>query len=204
VFFHIAKKPCFFSTTFGSLENAIGGSRSLASVSSKKGGNQKAAVPTEIWQEGQSDNISLALALWDSWNNFTSADDMMAHFVSEESAAIAEDHPPIPARATAEGIGRLHASFPEIKFAYKSIEQKGPDRVVIEGIRCSGTHTGVPYSMVPGVFPAIEATGIACINDEERFWFNIKDNKIDTLEVVALGTLSGPAGFYEQIGGKCY
>ena len=53
----------------------------------------------------------------------------------------------------------------------------------------------------PGL-PAIPATGKFRENDEERFCLKLNQGKIVSCHVIALGTYTGFAGFYEQIGGS--
>lgn len=70
-----------------------------------------------------------------------------------------------------------------------------------------GTHTGAPYSPLPGV-PATAAKGVAVENDPEKvtvtFASGSKLTKISKIEVEAKEGgkgFSGPVGFYLQAGG---
>ena len=129
-------------------------------------------------------------------------EDFMAFFFSEKSLMVPEDHQGYPAREVAKGFCNLYRSFPDLHFSYKSIKETKPNCVFVDGIEATGTHTGEPYTFVPGVFPAIPAAGTRVKNDEESSLFKMRDGKIGTWEIVAFGSLTGPAGFYEQIGGS--
>ena len=70
-----------------------------------------------------------------------------------------------------------------------------------------GTHTGAPYSPIPGV-PATASKGVACQNDPEKITATFASGsgltKITALKVDALPGgkgFSGPVGFYLQAGG---
>lgn len=120
---------------------------------------------------------------------------------SSKSKFIFEDAPPIPL-CQLDWLVDLHRSFPDFKITYTSMSEPEPDVVCIDGWRVEGTHTGEPYSCLPGVFPAIEATGIKCVNDDERLWIEMKEHKMDKIHVLAVNGTSGCSGFYEQIGGS--
>lgn len=149
-----------------------------------------------------STNIKAAQCLMHRFQNYPSDEDMMKLFLSEESEMVPEDNPPVPANAVAGVVRGVHDSFPDVQFTYKSIIPDGEDNVTIEGIKVFGTHTGKPYSMVPGVFPPIQATGKYIENDEESFYLTMVDGKIQTLQILSYGKVTGPAGLYEQIGGS--
>ena len=61
-------------------------------------------------------------------------------------------------------------------------------------------HTGPAFGFA--VFPPVPTTNKHVVLDPERLWFTLKDGKIDKIEVIALGNLTGPAGLYLSIGGK--
>lgn len=69
-----------------------------------------------------------------------------------------------------------------------------------------GTHTGAPYSPIPGV-PAVAAQTPprACQNDSELLTWEVQDGKVTKLVVDAIKGgrgFSGPVGFYLQMGGN--
>jgi len=172
--------------------------RSSGSKSSSKG--QKESPPQEP------KNIEIAKAFIAAWNDLKNADDMVAAlYASPTTKVYFEDDFQLNALECSRGLERLYKSFPDMKFSYGSISvpRDNKNAVILDNVRCCGTHTGAPYSMVPGLFPDIEATGTYCINDEERFILKLDENgKVRSMEVVALGSVTGPAGFYEQIGGS--
>lgn len=145
-------------------------------------------------------NIKCAEQMLDHWNNFRGVDAMLECFSSKKALFAPEDFPALSVEVMAQGHINLMKSFPDMKFTYKKIIEEEPNLVRVEGLVCSGTHTGEPYSMAPG-FPAIPATGKFCQNDEEQLYVTLVDNKIEKVEIVAFGSVTGPAGFYEQIGG---
>mmetsp|Transcript_2149 Transcript_2149/g.4692 ORF Transcript_2149/g.4692 Transcript_2149/m.4692 type:complete len:207 (-) Transcript_2149:104-724(-) len=113
-----------------------------------------------------------------------------------------EDIPPIPTSASVDVLKGLNASFLDIKWEYDEMKEPRPGLVEVSGFRVSGTHNGAPYTFHPN-FPAIPAAGKFCQNDEETMTLHINEHgKIEQIQIVALGILTGPAGFYEQIGGK--
>ena len=66
-----------------------------------------------------------------------------------------------------------------------------------------GTHTGEPYSPLPGV-PATKAKNVACENDPESLVATVRGSIIEKIEIEAIPGgkgFSGPVGFYLQAGG---
>lgn len=92
------------------------------------------------------------------------------------------------------------ASFPDLAFEYRKIEVIEGRKVVVSGFRGSGTHTGRPYGFAP--FPEVPTSGIAVKNDPETFVFELNEKcEVRKLRIEATGEMSGPPGFYKQIGG---
>ena len=91
--------------------------------------------------------------------------------------------------------------FPDINFAYKSVKDIAPNVAFIDKLCVTATHTGAPYGFGP--YPAIEPKGYKIKNDPEDTTITIdpETGLITRMKIVAHGRLSGPPGFYEQIGG---
>lgn len=102
-----------------------------------------------------------------------------------------------------EEMVRCSRVFPDLQFDYESIECNGQDQAIIKGLRVSGTHQG-PYGFGP--YPEIPATQIKCQNDPEDvfLWIDPADGKITKVKFIAKGKLTGPPGFYQQIGGVIF
>jgi len=153
-------------------------------------------------------NIQVAEAFMASWNNFTNANGRevaVALFTTPNATCHYEDGLKLKADEVMDALELIFKSFPDTKFAHGeiTIPKDNKKYVIIDGFQFSGTHTGAPYSMVPGVFPEIEAAGTHAVNDEERIILKLDDDyKIRSMEVVAFGSMTGPPGLYEQIGGS--
>jgi hypothetical protein len=126
-----------------------------------------------------------------------------ASFQSRYAIFEVDDLPDLPCFIFADIIELIHASFPDGRFDYTDIyDGVVPNTVVVEGFRFTGTHTGMPYSFLPGV-PALPASGKHVANDEERLYFTMGvDHKIEHVTVIAMGMHTGPAGIYEQLIGS--
>lgn len=151
----------------------------------------------------KSANLKCVEAWLDNMNNFTDIESFLACFTSKDSKMQPEDFGSFSAEMLAHLVHSIHKSFPDVTFQFSGIKESPskPNMVVVEGLYCSGTHTGAPFSHMPG-FPPIPATGKSVQNDEENFYITLVNNKIELVEIVAYGTLTGPAGLYEQIGGN--
>ena len=156
----------------------------------------------EIVCETQPTNVQVIEEMLKVWQNCTAEDQFLPFYVSPRAKHILEDGFSKDAREFANIVIDIKKSFPDFKFYYESITEPTPNKVVIEGLRASGTHKGEPYSVAPGLLPAIPTTGKYIINDEERFIFAMKDHKVKTCHIIALGGFTGPPGLYEQIGGS--
>jgi hypothetical protein len=117
--------------------------------------------------------------------------------------------PPVPMmdKAKLEGaMGNLLGSFPDLTFNVKKVSPKQDKTgawaadIVVEG-----THTGAPFSPMPGMLPAIEPKGTKVIIGPETFTLAADaDGKIYSMRITPLheGKPAGPPGFYLGIGGQ--
>ena len=100
---------------------------------------------------------------------------------------------------------RLYPAFPDLSFTWQSVQAMGDDddQAILKGLRAQGTHTR-PYGFGP--YPEIEATHVVCKNDPEDVivWVNPTNGKIRKAVFVPKGELTGPPGFYTQIGGLIF
>lgn len=103
----------------------------------------------------------------------------------------------------AEEMVRACKAFPDLSFEWVSVEDLGQDKAILRGLRAQGTHQG-PYGFGP--YPTIEATQIKCKNDPEEvtLWINPATGKVRKALFVPKGELTGPPGFYTQIGGLIF
>ena len=117
--------------------------------------------------------------------------------------------PPVPImdKAKLEGaMGNLLASFPDLTFNVKKVSPKQDKTgawaadIVVEG-----SHTGAPFSPMPGMLPAIEPKGTKVVIGPETFTLAADaDGKIYSMRITPLheGKPAGPPGFYLGIGGE--
>ena len=99
-------------------------------------------------------------------------------------------------------LDHVMASFPDLKFSCSSAEEVSANQASMV-IVVSGTHTGADYGLVntPGC-PKTRASGVRATNDPEKLVLTINDQgKIQQLDVVATGEMTGPAGLYMQAAG---
>ena len=98
------------------------------------------------------------------------------------------------------------ASFPDFVYTREGpLAYANSPRIVEWTAVVKGTHTGAPYSPLPGV-PPVSAKGAKCQNDPEKIIVNFASGltKIESIEVQAIPGgkgFSGPVGFYLQAGG---
>lgn len=106
----------------------------------------------------------------------------------------------LPWSCWAEEHERINASFPDFRFVYRQAVLV-PGGIALQGFRASGTHTGEPYAM--GACEPIPANGTKVLNDEEEtyLFFRPGESEIARIVVCPKGEMTGPAGFYTQIGG---
>ncbi|CAB9496817.1 expressed unknown protein [Seminavis robusta] len=167
----------------------------------RSGSNSKEAssVPDCV-VEHQTPNEKFITSFLAAMNNHQSMDQLLNFFSSPEVEVKFEDAPSITAAMWASETEKLSKSFPDIQYSYESIKQDHHGLVVVEELQVSGTHSGEPYSFA--YFPPVPTTNKHIINDPERVWFKVKDGKIALVQDISLGDLTGPPGFYVQIGGK--
>ena len=102
--------------------------------------------------------------------------------------------------------GDLLKSFPDLAFTRKGpIQYDGSPFFVAWTAVVKGTHSGEPYSPLPGV-PAVKAKTppVACENDSEKLVATVRGTIIEKIEVEPIPGgkgFSGPVGFYLQAGG---
>jgi len=101
----------------------------------------------------------------------------------------------------------LLKSFPDFTYTGAGFNYQDSPRKVAWTATVRGTHTGAPYSPLPGL-PQIASKDppTACQNDPERVevYFASGCKQIETLRVTAVPGgkgYSGPIGFYLQVGG---
>ncbi|KAL7580567.1 hypothetical protein ACA910_003689 [Epithemia clementina (nom. ined.)] len=98
-----------------------------------------------------------------------------------------------------ESLSIVFASLPDMRFHYKTIKSIDDNRVLVDKFFGYGTHTGAPYSFGP--YPPIEAKGAKFRDPPVEMTLTIKDGKITHFVCDAKGTVVGPPGIYEQLGG---
>jgi len=138
-------------------------------------------------------------------------EEFYSYFESENSPIYLEDGEKYKTEACGKLLWATHLSFPDFKFAHvdvhvegvKDISSKTYIKVTVDGIYASGTHTGLPYTIMPGVLPAIPTSGKYMCNDEQIFVFHMhkETGKIKRVDVVALGNCTGFSGLYTRAGG---
>ena len=81
--------------------------------------------------------------------------------------------PPLPVMDMAklgDALSNLLASFPDLTFNLKNVSPKQDSAGAwAADIVVSGTHTGAPYSPMPGMLPAIEPKGVKVDIGPETF-----------------------------------
>lgn len=169
---------------------------------SAKAGKRKSKTKKNTAEE-KSANVLAVESFLKNWTTFTGPEAVLAHFASEKSPMILEDGMRLSPKQCVGALKMLHASFPDLEFKSASIKDKSSNEVVVDNMYGVGTHTGAPFTCKPGMFPAIPATGKHCRNDDAIWYCKMTDdNKIKSIEVIALGSKTGPAGMYELIGGS--
>ena len=127
----------------------------------------------------------------------------MALYFTEDALFIPEDVPPIPIAQLVQFNKHLKNCFPDLNFAHKTISAgEKPHTVVVEDAQFSGTHTGAPYTPMPGKIEPVPVSNKFVIVDEERWFFEMAQDgsgKIKSFSVIALGPVTGPMGVYESL-----
>ena len=95
-----------------------------------------------------------------------------------------------------------YQSFPDFAMTIQEVVSNAKNdagtQVVAVRVVASGTHSGAPYSFA-GCEP-IPTSGKKLVNDPEEFHYHIKEGKVFRIEIHPKGELTGPAGFYTQLG----
>ncbi|CAB9512521.1 expressed unknown protein [Seminavis robusta] len=160
-----------------------------------------ATVPNNIVEEHVTTNEKIVTRFMDTWNNTTSTVEDIRGFFADERVEIHFEESPIDtANFFAVELNKIHKSFPDISFQYESIKENKGGQVLVEELQVSATHRGEPYAYAH--YPPIARTNKRVINDPECLWFTIKDGKITKMQLIALGSFTGPPGLYTQVGGQ--
>lgn len=188
--------------TEASFESKSSNSKSKSSTRNKSKGDK---VPPKVVEqlEVTPPQVLACQSMLEKINHWKGPEDFLTLFMSEDAKVTCEDGVSFTARQFAMLIVGIKASVPDLRLTYSSIETTGPGKASIEGIVVSGTHTGAPFSPMPGI-PAVPAQGKHFVLDEERDLVELdKDtNKISSIYIISLGTQTGPVGLYECVGGK--
>lgn len=143
-----------------------------------------------------------------AWNAYIPEDrtayleQLMSFFQSEDTPIILEDGEKYVPEACNQLFDITFQSFPDFHMSFSEVKEMGPNKVLLDGLSATGTHKGAPYSIMPGALPAVAPSGKYIANDEQRLIFHFDDNqKIEKLEVIALGAHTGFVGFYTLAGG---
>ena len=118
---------------------------------------------------------------------------------------LAEDGDCHSAEQCATLLTLLHNACPnDYAMLHTDIVQQDKDHFTVIGVSPCGTHTGSALTIMPGVLPAIPPSGKHVTLDEENYRcrMNKDGTKIKQVEVIAMGNLTGFAGFYEGCGGS--
>ena len=179
-------------------------SKTKTSKSLKSKSNKTPAVSTPEQPITRSKNVEVAQALIDQYNSKDlNHEDFAKLWVCTKVARYHfEDGLSLKPGDLVDTLIMTRKCFPDFHCAYKDIKSDSDRTVSVEDAYCAGTHTGEPFSPAPGM-PAIPAAGVAVKNDEERFCLELDENgKIKACRVISFGAMSGPLGFYQQIGGS--
>lgn len=157
---------------------------------------------------GPSKNLRCAESLLAAINNFVPEDPQaymdtfMSHYESKDTKIKMEDGDTFTVEMTAKILVLCHQSMPDFKIFYGDLEEKPNNIVIMDGVQACGTHSGTPFTILPGVFPAVPPSGRRIYDDEERYIFKMKNGKIKTGTIISLGNASGFAGLYMRAGGS--
>ena len=108
----------------------------------------------------------------------------------------------LPAREFWEAMERLYASFPDLHFYWKSIQEVSPGVIVVDDLYGAGHHTGKPYAVGP--YPEIAASHLHVKDDPFRFTVLVRNGKISQAKICGFGKPVGPTGYYSKIGGVLF
>lgn len=109
----------------------------------------------------------------------------------------------IPKAGFVDAAASLSMAVHDWKFEILEPFVQKEDGTIVGKVRSVGTHTGLPFSFAG--LPEVEAQTppVELANDPETLTFTFDEfGKISKLVIFADGYLSGPAGFYKQMGGR--
>eukprot|EP00934_Nitzschia_sp_Nitz4_P004939 Nitzschia sp. Nitz4//scaffold299_size22801//20930//21568//NITZ4_008540-RA/size22801-processed-gene-0.54-mRNA-1//-1//CDS//3329546357//4929//frame0 len=99
-----------------------------------------------------------------------------------------------------EELEKVWKSFPDFSIEGEYYEVRPDGVIVAHKFVPKGTHTGAPYGCGP--YDAIPASGKKVVNAPETVYFYCRDGKVCRhIVIYNEGDMSGPAGFYTQLGG---
>lgn len=170
--------------------------------SSCSGGSATGLSDTSALEDAnfRTPNEDAIFAYLEDVNRRAPVEELLKHFSSGDVPVLMEDSPPVNALFLLTEIRKVYLSFPDVEFKRESIKEVRPGEILVEEMEVTGTHTGEAYQFAH--FPPVPTTHKHVVLDRERLWFTLKDGKIEKLEVVALGNLTGPPGMYISVGGK--
>ena len=179
------------------------GANSLTSSGSRKSNRRSKKktneIPSRVLEDYRSPNEKVIEAFLATFPD-PAMEQKLSMFGSEDDLVSFEDGNSMPAKVFVVEMSKLSTSFPDIIFDYESIRETQPGLVLVENLRVTGTHVGAPYGFSP--YPELPTTNKYVVIDPERlWWFQVKDGKVTKMDVISLGNITGPPGFYVQIGG---
>ena len=201
---------CANSTTSG--KSSRDGSASYHKTTARKKGDK--SKETKLTKDS-SKYVKAAHKWMEAMNTYVPddpqafTDRINACYESIDSPVILEDGEAYRAEDCSKLFVLTHRSFPDFVMNYgEVVELKTSDKhnyveVEVTTVFATGTHTGTPYTIIPGVLPEIPPSGKPVENDEQTFVLTLdkKTAKIIKCQVIAMGTHTGFAGFYTRAGG---
>lgn len=117
-------------------------------------------------------------------------------------ADIVFDEAPMRTFDFIEEVTQTWRGFPDLGVEWTSIVALDEHTVLVKNYRSRGTHTGA-YAFGP--YPEIPPTNKKVVNDPEDVILKMDEQgRIIKAKFVARGELTGPPGFYKQIGGLIF
>ncbi|CAB9498146.1 unknown protein [Seminavis robusta] len=166
-----------------------------------KSKRKKKTTPVDVViEEYHTPNEKIISAFLQALNDHADEERLLRFFASDQVMARFEDTPGFPVSVFVAELQKFFKSFPDIKFSWDFIKEEKSGQVLVEELLVKGTHSGEPYAFAN--FPPVPAKGKHCAMDPERFWYTLKDGKITSVDIIALGSKSGLPGFYMEVGGK--
>ncbi|CAB9503943.1 expressed unknown protein [Seminavis robusta] len=193
---------CGASTTSLSISSACSKRSSKKSQRSKKPKNRgEEVLPTKSENLKVVERFMELTNLFDPENIDSSFEETLGLFESPDVTMEFEDGLKCTARECALQLKMAYESFPDYGMSLAAIceDPRSPKRIFVDGVCWSGTHTGTPYTIIPGELPAIPPSGKRISLDEERYIFHMKKGgKIGKIQIIAMGSITGYAGLYES------